>query len=93
MAHHKDAIKRMKQNVRLRTRNRHYRSLMRNRIKRIERALNEGNFAHAEAQLPEAVSAIHRVAQKGIIHRKQAARRVSRLYKAIERKKAAAAEA
>lgn len=85
MADHKDAIKRNKQNIKRQLRNRHYRSMMRNQIKRIEHALDDGDIKRAEEQLPSAVSVIHRVAQKGIIHRKQAARRVSRLYKAIER--------
>ena len=89
MADHKDAIKRNKQNIKRQARNRHYRSMMRNQIKRIESALAEGDIARAEAQLPDVVSVIHRVAQKGVIHRKQAARRVSRLYKAIERTRAA----
>ena len=85
MADHKDAIKRNKQNERRRLHNRHYRSMMRNHIKRVEGALEDGDIKRAEEQLPATVSVIHRVAQKGIIHRKQAARRVSRLYKAIAR--------
>ena len=87
MADHKDAIKRNKQNVKRRERNRHYRSMMRNQIKRIEHALDDGDIKRAEEQLPSAVSVIQRVAQKGIIHRRQAARRVSRLYKSIERQR------
>ena len=87
MADHKDAIKRNKQNAKRRERNRHYRSMMRNQIKRIEHALDDGDIKRAEEQLPSAVSVIHRVAQKGIIHNKQAARRVSRLYKSIERQR------
>ena len=79
MANHKDAIKRNKQNIKRRARNRHYRSMMRNQIKRIEHALEDGDIKRAEERLPAAVSVIHRVALKGIVHRKQAARRVSRL--------------
>ncbi len=85
MADHKDAIKRNKQNAKRQLRNRHFRSKMRNQIKRIHHALEDGDIKRAEEQLPRAVSVIQSVAQKGIIHRKQAARRVSRLYKAIER--------
>jgi small subunit ribosomal protein S20 len=85
LADHKDAIKRNKQNIKRQLHNRHYRSMMRNQIKRIEHALDDGDIKRAEEQLPKAVSVIQRVAQKGIIHRNQAARRVSRLYKSIER--------
>ena len=90
MANHKDALKRQRQNVKRRAHNRQYRSMMRNRIKRIEGALAEGDIARAEESFPMAVSAIHRIAQKGIIHKKQAARRVARLSKAILQAKQAA---
>lgn len=89
LATHKDAIKRHRQSLKRRAHNRHYRSMMRNRIKRIEGALEDGDIARAEENFPHAVSAIQRVAQKGIIHKKQAARRVSRLSKAILRAKQA----
>lgn len=90
MANHKDALKRQRQNVKRRAHNRHYRSMMRNRIKRIEGALAEGDIARAEESFSMAVSTIQRIAQKGIIHKKQAARRVSRLSKAIHLAKQAA---
>jgi small subunit ribosomal protein S20 len=84
VAHHKDAIKRMKQNERLRARNRHYRSRMRNQVKRVRDAVASGDTAAAAEQLRAAVSVIHRVAGKGIIHRNQAARRIQRLNKAVK---------
>jgi small subunit ribosomal protein S20 len=83
LANHKDALKRQRQNIKKRAQNRHYRSQMRNRIKRIEGALEEGDIARAEENFPLAVSMIQRIAQKGIIHKNQATRRVSRLSKAI----------
>lgn len=83
MANHKDAIKRDKQNQKARLRNRHYRSLMRSRIKALREAVESGDKAAAQAQLQETVSVIQRVAQKGIIHQRQAARRVSRLALAV----------
>ena len=36
------------------------------------------------AELREAVSVIHRTCKKGVIHRNQAARRISRLNKAVK---------
>ncbi len=83
MANHKDAIKRNKQNQKARARNRHNRSLMRNRIKALREAVKSGDQAAAAEQLKLTVSTIQRVAQKGVIHRRQAARRVSRLAQAV----------
>lgn len=83
MANHKDALKRMRQNAGRRARNRHYRTMMRNQIKALREAVDSGDAAAAQAQLPKTVSMIQRVCAKGIIHRRQAARRVSRLSKAV----------
>lgn len=85
MANHKDALKRIRQNEVRRQRNKHYRSMMRTEIKKLNKAIDAGDAAAAQAQLPKAVSLIQRVAQKGIIHRKQAARRVSRLSNAVNK--------
>lgn len=84
MANHKDAIKRNTQNIRRRARNRHYRSMMRNRIKAVHGAVESGDVDSAQAALKDAMSTIHRVASKGIIHRNQAARRISRLNKMVK---------
>ncbi len=83
VANHKDALKRNRQNIKRRLRNRHYRTMMRNRIKKLRTLVDAGDKAAAEAALPDTVSMIHRVAQKGIIHKRQAARRVSRLSHAV----------
>lgn len=84
MAHHKDAIKRIKQNEVRRARNRHYRTRMRNQIKNVRQAVASGDTDTAQVQLRSAISIIHRVASKGIIHRNQAARRISRLNRAVK---------
>lgn len=85
MPHHKDAIKRLKQNEKRRAHNRHYRSRMRNQIKKVREAVEAGNVDDAQAALRTAMSVIHRNASKGIIHRNQAARRISRLNKAVKK--------
>ncbi len=79
MAHHKDAEKRQRQAEKARQRNQHFTSRMRNEIKKLREAVASGDKAAAEAQLSETVSVIQRVAQKGVIHKNQADRRVSRL--------------
>jgi small subunit ribosomal protein S20 len=91
VANHKDALKRIRQNAVRRARNRHYRSTMRSQVKKLRKAIESGDAAIAQAELPKAVSLIQRLAQKGIIHKKQAARRVSRLNVAVNKLDAAEA--
>jgi small subunit ribosomal protein S20 len=83
MPTHKSAAKRMRQSEVDRLRNRHYRTTMRNQIKRLRATIDSGDQATAAAQLAEAVSVIQATAQKGVIHRRSAARRVSRLALAV----------
>jgi len=82
--HHKDAIKRLKQNDARRTRNKHFRSKMRGQIKHLRTVIDSGNVEEAQASLKTTISVIQRVAQKGVIHRNQAARKIARLNKAVK---------
>ena len=84
MAHHKDAIKRIKQNEKRRVRNRHYRSRMRNQIKNLREAIATGDHGAAMELLRKTQSVIARNVSKGVIHKNQAARRISRLNKAVK---------
>lgn len=84
MANHKDALKRMRQNVVRRARNRHFRSRMRNQIKRLRAVIEEGDHGNAMTELSKTVSIIQRNVSKGVIHRNQAARSISRLNKAVK---------
>lgn len=83
VATHQDAIKRTKQNEKRRQKNRHYRTMMRNQIKKVRAAVETGDHAVASEQLRKAIGVIQRVAAKGIIHPNQAARRCSRLNAAV----------
>ena len=83
MPNHKDAIKRLRQSKDRRNRNRHYRTKMRGQIKALTALIESGDADGAKAMLPKTVSEIQRVSQKGIIHSRQAARRVSRLSLAV----------
>ena len=78
MANTKSAIKRMRQNERRRARNRAVRSRMRTFVKRANTAIVAGEEDAAEA-VRAAISELDRAAQKGVIHRNNAARRKSRL--------------
>ena len=83
MPNHKSAIKRVRQNEKRRVRNRQILSTARTFIKRVRAAVDSGNVAEAQAALPDAVKALNSAASKGVIHRNQAARKISRLTKAV----------
>lgn len=83
MANHKSAIKRARQNRERRTRNRHYRTLVRGRIKALRAAIDAGDLETAEQLLPSTVSTLQRVAQKGVLHKRNASRRISRLTRQV----------
>ena len=81
MANHKDAVKRHRQNQKRKAYNKHYKSSMRTMTKKF-RVAAEGNDSETlKALLPAATQLLQKLAQKGIIHKKQASRRVSRLQK------------
>lgn len=87
MAHHKDAIKRIRTSAAARARNRAYKSRMRTQIKILTAAIESGDHQAAAAALPATVSILQRLARKGVIHRRNASRRVSRLSLAVNRLK------
>ncbi|MSP56122.1 MAG: 30S ribosomal protein S20 [Myxococcales bacterium] len=89
MAHHKDAIKRIRTSEAARGRNRAGRSRLRTQLRSIREKIDAGDAAVAVASLPATMSELHKLAGKGIIHRKNAARRISRLAKAIKAMEAA----
>lgn len=83
MPNHKSAIKRMRQNVKRRTYNRTYISRSRNLVKRARVAIEAGNANEAEAEVREAIRDLDKAASRGIIHKRNAARRKSRLMKQL----------
>lgn len=83
MANTKSAEKRLRQSQRRRQRNRHFRSRMRSAVKRLRSAVQSGDAEQAKELLPGTLRVIDETAQKGVIHRNAAARRKSRLSKAV----------
>ncbi|MBF0422208.1 MAG: 30S ribosomal protein S20 [Magnetococcales bacterium] len=79
MANIKSAIKRNRQTVKLTQRNREDKSRYRTYAKKVLEAIKGGNVEGAREALREATSVIAITARKGVIHRNQAARRISRL--------------
>ena len=79
MAHHKSAIKRIKQNAKRNARNRHVTSTLKTYIKRVREAVEAKNKEAAAAALKAAIPVIDASASKGVIHSSNASRNVSRL--------------
>jgi small subunit ribosomal protein S20 len=79
LANTASAKKRIRQNQKRRARNKAVRSRARNRVKDAEAAIERGDAAEAGQAVQLATSDLDRAASKGTIHRKNAARRVSRL--------------
>lgn len=88
MANHKSAIKRHRQSVKRAELNRAYRTRMKNAIKAVRVAIAAKNFEQADTALLTATSVLDKTAGKGSIHWKTAARKVSRLHKAVATAKA-----
>ncbi len=83
MAHHKSAIKRIKQNEKRNARNRHQKSTLKTYIKRVREAVESKDKEAAVAALQAAIPVIDKTATKGVIHKANAARNVSRLTKLV----------
>jgi len=76
MAHHKSAKKRIRQGEKRRLHNRYYAKTTRNAIKKLRSTTSK---AEAEAQLPNVISLIDKLAKKNIIHKSNAANKKSKL--------------
>jgi small subunit ribosomal protein S20 len=83
LAHHKSAIKRIKQNEKRYERNKHARSTLRTFIKRVREAAAGNDAAAAKEALAAAIPVIDAAASKGIIHANNASRNVSRLTRLV----------
>ncbi len=81
MRKNKSAIKRAEQAEKRRLRNSHVKSTMKTNIKKALSALEQKDKAATESATKAAVAYIDRAASKGVIHKNQAARRISRLAK------------
>jgi len=83
LAKTKSAIKRIRSSARKRERNRAIRSRARTFIKKVNRLIAEGRLEEASAVAILAISALDKAAEKGVIHKRNAARRKSRLMRRL----------
>jgi small subunit ribosomal protein S20 len=79
LANTKSAIKRIKQNHKRRLRNRLFTGRARTYVKHARTAIDSGTPEDARTATLEAISALDKAAEKGVIHKNNAARRKGRL--------------
>ena len=86
MATHKDALKRHRQSEKNNLRNRFYKVTLRTLTKKFRAAL-DNNLSQEEVAvlLSQNIKHIQKTSQKGIIHKNQADRRVSRMQLAFNK--------
>ncbi|EQC51459.1 30S ribosomal protein S20 [Bacteriovorax sp. DB6_IX] len=79
MANHKSAKKRARQTIVRNARNTIRRSSVKNAVKKVRLAIEEGNKENASSLLVAAQKQLAKLAKHGVIKRNSAARRTSRL--------------
>ena len=84
MANHVSALKRARQATKRRMNNRMRITAMRTAIKSVNTAIEAGDKKAADEALKNAIPLIDRAGQRGVIHRSQASRRVSRLVASVK---------
>ena len=87
MANHKSALKRAGQNERRRLRNKSVQTRVKNVVKDLRLAVAQDEQDAVE-QLNAAKSAIDKAAKKGVLHKKTASRKISRLNRQVNAKQA-----
>jgi small subunit ribosomal protein S20 len=83
LANIKSQIKRNKQNEKRRLRNRNYLAGARTFVKKARPSIEQGEKENAVQATKLAISALDKAAEKGILHKNNAARRKSRLMKRL----------
>lgn len=83
MANIKSQIKRNKQNEKRRLRNRVYRGSARIAVRNARSSMESGNAEESRTAVLTAISALDKAAEKGVLHKNNAARRKGRLMKQL----------
>ncbi|ACZ41864.1 ribosomal protein S20 [Thermobaculum terrenum ATCC BAA-798] len=83
LANKRSAEKAHRVSEKRRLRNKSIKNRVRTMISKVRRPLLAGDVATAEQNLAAAISALDRAVSKGVLHRNNAARRKSRLMKAL----------
>ena len=83
MANHPSALKRHRQSLKRRKRNRDAKSAIRTSIKKLSQLLGAGDKVAATEQAKLTTKLLDKAAVHGILHKKNAARTISRVYQKI----------
>lgn len=83
MADHKSALKRARQNEKRRLRNKSTKTRVKNIVKSVRLSVSEKSKEAVLSELITAQSIIDNAAKKGVIHKKTASRKISRLSKLV----------
>ena len=83
MANHKSALKRARQSKIRRLRNLSYKTKAKHAVKDVRAAISEKSEDKAKESLKVAVSNLQKTASRGVIHKKTAARKISRLSRQV----------
>ncbi len=83
LANHASALKRARQNEKRRMRNKAYRTRVRGVIKSVRQAIQAKDPEAAREALNRAVPIIDKAASKGVLPKKNASRKISRLAKQV----------
>ena len=81
MANHKSAIKRARQNEIRRLRNKGTKTRVKNIVKDVQASVGEASGEETKVKMNTAQSVIDKASKKGVIHKRTAARKISRLTK------------
>ncbi|MCF8030247.1 MAG: 30S ribosomal protein S20 [Desulfohalobiaceae bacterium] len=84
MANIKQSLKRHRQSEKARERNKAVRTRVKNSVKQVRSAIQARDKEQAREALQKANSVLDRAASKGVIHRRKAARRMSRLSRQVD---------
>jgi small subunit ribosomal protein S20 len=83
LATHKSALKRHRQNQKRRLRNKIIRSQLKTSIKSFVTAIESKDKPAAQEAAKAAIATISKTASKGVIHKKTASRKISRLARKV----------
>ena len=88
MANHKSALKRARQNELSRLRNKTVKTRVKSIVKDVHSSVEGSSNGDVTAKLIAAQTLIDKASKKGVIHKKTAARKISRLSKLVNSAKA-----
>jgi small subunit ribosomal protein S20 len=88
MASHKSAWKRHLQSEKRRERNRTVKSALKTQVKKARAEIDAGKASPVAGEVKTAVQALAHAKSKGVLHKRTASRRISRIMKAAAKKKA-----